>query len=108
MAAITLTVKVPNRTTAVSFVDSHTGITDADTVSCPNDGRTILQLDAAGGANVTVSTPGTLDGQAIAERVLAAGTAKMSIFGPFPVSIYGATLAITTSANCDIMAVSLA
>ncbi len=108
MAAVTLTVRVPSRSAATSFVDSHQDITDADTVSCPNDGRTILICDAAGGANVTVSTPNTLDGQAIAERVLAAGTAKMAIMGPYPVTTYGSTLAITVSANTDMMAVSLA
>lgn len=108
MAPITLTVRVPGRAATVSFVDSKQAVTAADTISCPNDGRTVLICDAAGGANVTVSTPNTLDGQAIAERVLAAGTAKMAIMGPYPPSVYGSTLAITVSANTDMMAVSLA
>jgi hypothetical protein len=108
MALVTLTVHTPNRTTAVSFVDSHTGITSADTVSVPNDERTVLILDAAAGANVTVVTPNTVDTLAVSDKVLAAGTAKISVFGPFPKRYYGSTLTLTTSANVDVLALSLA
>ena len=56
----------------------------------PNDGRTILYVEnGLLAANITIATPGTVDGLAIADRVVAvpAGTANAPvkrIIGPFP------------------------
>jgi hypothetical protein len=108
MSDVNVTVHTPNRATAVSFVDSKTAAVTGNSYLIPNDGRTVLIVDATAGANVTVATPGTVDGNAIADKVMAAGTAKMSLYGPFPVVTYGAILTVTVSANTDLMALSLA
>jgi len=60
-----------------------------------NDGRTIicaLKTGAAAGV-LTFKTPGTVDGQAIAEQLVTPGVhaTKVTMIGPFPPSIYNQT-----------------
>jgi hypothetical protein len=56
-----------------------------------NDGKVLLLVRStdAGAQSVTFVTQGTVDGQAVGDRVesIAAGIAKA--YGPFPVEIYG-------------------
>ena len=51
----------------------------------PNDGRTVLRVKNASASpiTVTVDTPGTVDGQAIADLALTVGAGEDRLFGPF-------------------------
>lgn len=64
---------------------------NADGHFVPNDGRVILEVKntSASPVNVTVQTPGTVDGNAIADLVVAVpATSGDKMIGPFPASIY--------------------
>lgn len=56
----------------------------------PNDGRCFLVVVNGAGApiNVTISTPGTVDGLAVADLVVAVTNAEKREIGPFPPNIY--------------------
>jgi hypothetical protein len=68
--------------------------------TCPNDEKTFLEVKNGGGASidVTVETPGTVDGLAITDRVVAVPASGDKMIGPFPKQYYSATLDITYSA----------
>ena len=55
-----------------------------------NDGRMFLHVKNGGGSpiNVTIQTPGTVDGLAITDQVVAVTNAEERMIGPFPVEIY--------------------
>ena len=56
-----------------------------------NDGRTIIAVLKTGGTcEMTFQTPGTVDGQAIAELLVtpAVAATQYTLIGPFPPSIY--------------------
>lgn len=55
-----------------------------------NDGVMFLHVVNGAGApiNVTIQTPGTVDGLAIAEQVVAVTNAEERYIGPFPPGIY--------------------
>lgn len=64
-----------------------------------NDGRVMLRLVASSGTpTVTVVTPGTVDGNAVADITYTLSTAAIFV-GPFPVDVYGSTLSLTSSAD---------
>lgn len=56
----------------------------------PNDGRIILHVVNGNVADrtVTIQTPGTVDGLAIAERTIVVTAAEARFIGPFPPGIY--------------------
>ena len=59
-----------------------------------NDGHTIIEVKNTSGSpiNVTIETPGTVDGNAVADLVVAVpATSGDKIIGPFPPSIYNQT-----------------
>ena len=58
-----------------------------------NDGRCALYVkNASGGSiNVTVGTPGVVDGLAVADLVVAVGAGVNKLIGPFPAGIYNQT-----------------
>lgn len=64
---------------------------NADGSSFANDGRTYLQVKNGSGApiTVTVQTPGTVDGLAVADlTVTVPATTGDKKIGPFPVGVY--------------------
>ena len=67
---------------------------ETDNHSFVNDGRTIISVlvVTGGGATgaLTFKTPGTVDGQAIAEQIVTPGLhdTQNTLIGPFPPSIY--------------------
>jgi hypothetical protein len=62
---------------------------NADGHAIANDGSTMLHVKTVGTAcTVTVVTPGTVDGQAIADRTIALGTNTERMIGPFPPRTY--------------------
>lgn len=56
----------------------------------PNDGRVILNVKNGAGApiTVTIETPGTVDGLAIAELIVTVPNAEERWIGPFPPNTY--------------------
>lgn len=67
---------------------------NADTVNnhdFANDGRTFLLVrnsDAGGPHNVTIVTPGAVDSQAVADRVVAVPASSSRYIGPFSTNDY--------------------
>jgi len=56
-----------------------------------NDGRVVLlarNSDAGGAHNVTIQTPGTIDGLAVADRVVSLPLSSSKYIGPFPTGVY--------------------
>lgn len=58
-----------------------------------NDGRTYLHVKNGGGSsiNVTIDTPGSVDGLAVSNLVVAVPNGGERIIGPFPTNIYNQT-----------------
>lgn len=62
---------------------------NVDGHSIQNGGSEFLHVKTGGTAcNVTIVTPGTVDGQAVADRVIAIGTTSERMIGPFPPDVY--------------------
>ncbi len=63
---------------------------NVDGHSILNNGHVVLYVKNGGGAgiNVTIQTPGTVDGNAISDLVVAVAAAGEKILGPFPPDIY--------------------
>lgn len=70
-----------NPTFSAANVDGH---------SVKNTGAEAVYVKNGGGApiNVTIPTPGTVDGQAIGDRVVAVPNGGERIIGPFPKNVY--------------------
>lgn len=70
-------------------VSEVTGDTVNDHVMV-NTGVEFLQVRNSGGAeyDVTLITPGTVDGQAVADRVVAIPAGETHLIGPFPEAVY--------------------
>lgn len=109
MSDIALTVYETSRaaTAAVNFTDNKVAATSGNNYQFVNDGRIVIISSASGGANIGAVTQMSVDGKAVADDVLVAGTAKVCVFGPFPPAIYNdanGKVTITVSANTDLMA----
>lgn len=63
---------------------------NADGHAIANTGKEVLHVKNGGGGsiNVTAVIPGTVDGQAIGDRVVAVPAGEERIIGPFPGTIY--------------------
>ena len=88
------------RTTLTSQQISRTGLTPSyAAVDQPNgneflnvDERTYIHVKTAGSATVlTVPTPITIDGLAVADLSVSIGTSSERIIGPFPLQYYNQT-----------------
>jgi hypothetical protein len=66
---------------------------------CTNDGKVLILAHNTGASSRTITfiTPGTVDGQAVADRTATVATDVSKVFGPFPTADYGASLAIDVS-----------
>ncbi len=62
----------------------------ADGHKFQNTGREFLHVKNGAGApiNVTIQTPGTVDGLAVGELIVAVTNAEERMIGPFPTNIY--------------------
>jgi hypothetical protein len=88
MARTALTVQ---QVTRAGLTPSY-GAANVDGHSLPNGGKELLHIKTGGtSCNVTIQTPGSVDGQAIGDRVIAIGTSSERIIGPFPPDIYNQT-----------------
>lgn len=112
MSDINVTVYPATRAvaTAPNYTDNKTTAAAGNNYYIPNTGRLYLILAAATTANVTVETPNTVDGNAIADLVLALADTKVRVFGPFPPGYYNDSqgrLKVTVSANTSLLAVRM-
>lgn len=65
------------------------GAANAAGHSYPNSGREFVHVKTIGTpCNVTIITPGTVDGQAVADRVVALLANSEAMIGPFPPDAY--------------------
>lgn len=81
----------PQVMTPGSVAPSYTAIVTANTYQVRNGGYTLLHFlkTGAGVATITVVTPNTVGGLAIAERTISVpATTGDKIAGPFPMAIY--------------------
>ncbi|MFD3165476.1 hypothetical protein [Herpetosiphon sp. NSE202] len=75
------------------------GVTD--TYFIPNNGRVVLLVTSTPGCTVTVQTPGTMSGLAIADATATVGANKQQAIGPFPTTLFNqadGTIQVTFSA----------
>lgn len=66
------------------------GAANVDGHSVPNTGREAIHVKngSVSSINVTLITPGTVDGQAIGDRVVAVPAGGERFLGPFPGTVY--------------------
>lgn len=90
MGRTTVTVQDLSRAGVTPTFNAGTA-TDGDAFI--NDGRTMIYvLNTGAETTLTIQTPGTVDGLAVAERtVVVAATTGKSAIGPFPTSMYNQT-----------------
>ncbi len=95
-------------TTAPNFTTGKTAASTGNNYYIPNNGKLILICAAGTSATVTVETPNTSDGLAVADLTVALGNTNVRAIGPFPTGIYNdaqGRIKVTVSAACDIYAV---
>lgn len=87
MARATLT---PQDVVRTGLTHTFAAVDAANGNAFVNDGKTVLYVKngGVGSTNVTISTPGTVDGLAIADLVVAVGNGVNKLIGPFPPGIY--------------------
>lgn len=88
------------------------GLTTTDTYTFPNDGRVFLHFKktGAGAATVTVVTPATNRGKAVADTAISVPATTGDVMaGPFPTDLYNSTTTglVTLSAS-DIAGLTVA
>ena len=92
MADIALNPQVTSRSgTVVTYVTSTTvpPLTATDRFQIPNNGSVLLLVkNGATATVVTVETPSTVDGLAVADREVTVAADSDAVLGPFPPSIY--------------------
>ena len=80
-------------------------MSSSDVYFVPNDGRTVVHFKNTGGSNsvVTVVTPGTVDGSAVADKTYTIPlTSGDKFVGPFPAKDYNVAGALSfTLTNAD-------
>jgi hypothetical protein len=91
-----LPVTRPSRDGVASPTDQAGDPTNGHVVT--NSGKTIITVhnaDASNPHNVTFVTPGTVDGLAVGDRLVAIAASASRDFGDFPTNVYGSQMAIT-------------
>lgn len=85
MARTALTVQQVRR----SGLTPSYGAANVDGHSVPNDGQTVIHVKTGGtGCTVNLKIPGTVDGQAVADKQIVIGTSAERFIGPFPPQTY--------------------
>lgn len=91
----------------------YTAVTVAG-VEFPNDGKTIITVKnaAAGASVVTVATPATFGGLAVADLTVSIPAGEEHLIGPFPVSLFndangnvGVTASVVTTTTMAVLRV---
>lgn len=83
-------VAVQKATTAGIKPAAKTGLNAADTHLIKNDGRTTLNVKNGGAeaTKVTIVTPNTSGGNAVADKEVEIAAGEEKIIGPFPKDVY--------------------
>lgn len=110
MADVTMTVYDASRAqaTAPNYTDNKTAATSGNNYYIPNNGRVALIVVAGTTATVTVATPGTVDGNAVADLAITLPDTDQIVLGPFPTGTYNdpqGRLLVTVSAATSLFAV---
>jgi len=94
MAATALTVTALSRAGVAPPAEVAGDAVNGNSVA--NDGRTWVEATNtdASSHTVTFAIPGTVDGQAIGDRVETLAASASARYGPFPASIYGLSLGV--------------
>lgn len=109
MADVTVT---PNAADdgGLDLVGNFQALNASDTFKISNSGEMVVYMEETGAstATVTLDTPVTLGGQAVANPTISFTANEQKIVGQFPPSVYGDTLSITCDGtNVQIYAVNL-
>lgn len=109
MARATLTAQAIVRT---GLTHTFAAVDAANGNEFANDGLMFLYVkNASGGSiNATIGTPGTVDGLAVADLVVAVGAGVNKMLGPFPAGIYnqaGGLVYVDWSAGASVTAAVL-
>jgi hypothetical protein len=112
MADFTLTVVDATRviTTAPDYTTGKTAGASSNNYYIPNNGRVVVLAAATTTATVTVVTPNSVDGNAIADLAIALPGTDVYVLGPFPQGTYNdaqGRILITVSAACALYPVRI-
>lgn len=112
MADITMTVYDASRVyaSAPNYTDNKTSASSGNNYYIPNNGRVVLIAVAGTSGTVTVATPGSVDGNAVADLAVALPDTDQVVIGPFPPAVYNDALGrllVTVSAAVSLFAVRL-
>jgi hypothetical protein len=88
---------------------SQGALTVVDTYTFPNDGRTYLYITkGANAGNVTIITPGTVRGLAIADKVVAMTPNDKTLVGPFAPDLYNDATGLVSVTFSEITGLTVA
>lgn len=113
MAVVPLTVQQSARTSnGINITDNDTAASSGNSYTFANNGRVFLYVQNASGSSLTltVATPNTVDGLAVADLTATVATAKDHIIGPFPPGVYNdgsGLVSVTVDQSVTIMAIRL-
>ena len=87
---------------------SYSAVSASDTVDISN-GRTFLHVKNAGGSSdtVTLVTPGTVSGLAIADRTVAVANGTERFIGPLDPALYGPVVTVQHSFTTSVTAAAV-
>lgn len=110
MADVILTVYDTDRDAGVNVTDNDTAVTSSDVFFFPNNGnvRLLITDTSTSNNNVTITTPGSVDGNAIADLVVTCPGSEQLVLGPFPPSVYNNSsgqVRFTVAGNANAIAV---
>lgn len=104
MARTTLDVQTLSR----DGIDPSYEAANADGEEVANSGRMFIHVQNGGGGSITVTiqTPGTVDGLAVADREVSIGAGNDKMIGPFPPATYNQDPGETDTVYVDFSGVS--
>lgn len=99
MARASIPTAAPSRD-GVALASEQTGDSSNGHV-ITNTGRTLIIIRNADTSDHTATfvIPGTVDGQAIADRTVTVPASSSRVYGKFSTSVYGRTLAVNVSSS---------
>lgn len=106
MANVTIS---PQTAKATAIVPAFTSLNATDTFKIANTGQLFLYgKNVTASSVLTIDTPLSVGGLAVADQVINFAIGDEKIIGPFPPHLYGDTLSVTSdSVNLSLSAVSL-
>lgn len=107
MAAFTVQTSARS-TKNITFTEA--GTTGPHTFANTGKEKLMIKNDSASSVNVTVVTTQTVDGEAVADKVIAVAAGAISYLGPWPVSIYSdadgdVTFSLASATDVDVAVV---